>query len=129
MERLIEGKVRARAWKGEFEHYDEIKDYIYKVHKSGGDVKILKGRDNRASHVVENLNSKVIPVGVYDDIGPKIRLYICDYRYLFFVVAPGKVFIGFMGSDPKTLESGKNYLNGNGITHVNSSLDNSIARI
>ena len=90
--------------KGEFSHYDEVKDHLYQIHEKGGEVKVIKGDDERTSLIVKDLHSKNIPVRIATSSEPKIRMYICNNEYLYFVSTPGRIFIGFKGSDQKTLE-------------------------
>jgi hypothetical protein len=90
--------------KGEFEHYDEVKDLLSTIHKNGGLVKIIKGRDANTFHVVHDLKTRGIPVRIREIDYPKIRLYICDEKYLFCFPVRKKKFIGFTGNCSKTLE-------------------------
>lgn len=87
--------------KGGFAHYDEVKDYLERIHQNGGEVRVLKGRDGRTEYVVSDLVSKGIVVRVHERSSPKIRLYICDEEYLYFVSLPERIFWGFNGSEPE----------------------------
>jgi hypothetical protein len=87
--------------KGGFAHYDEVKDSLERIHQNGGEVRVLKGKDGRTEYVVSDLVSKGIAVRVHERSSPKIRLYICDEEYLYFVSLPERIFWGFNGSEPE----------------------------
>ncbi|MCH7922024.1 MAG: hypothetical protein IH975_03175 [Nitrospinae bacterium] len=103
----IGGGIVSLLWlmKGEFAHYEDVKDNLSRIHNEGGVVHVLKGRDDRTSLVVSDLHARGIPVRVHSAHTPKIRFYICDGEYFYFVSTPGRIFLGFMGSDPQTLEA------------------------
>ena len=86
--------------KGEFGHYDEVKEHLYSIHRNGGDIKVLKGKDNRADYIANDLADKRIPVRVHERTSPNVRFYVCDDEYLYFVSLPNKEFCGFSGNNP-----------------------------
>ena len=98
--------------KGEFGHFDEVKTYLYTIRKRGGDVRILKGDDYRATRIANELYAERVPVRLVQHELPKTRFYLCEDKYLFFFSFPRRIFWGFTGSDPATLLALRNVFEG-----------------
>ena len=92
----------ALIMKGEFGHYEQVRDHLFRAHDAGVSLRILKGNDERAHWIKHDLESHGIPTRLHDAMIPKIRAYLFGDNYLYFVSLPGREFWGFFGDASET---------------------------
>jgi len=98
--------------KGEFEHYDEIKEVLAKIEvvdPNGKrlDIRVLKGRDQGWDYVSTGLNLRGIRCVAWDPESPKVRYYVFPRSHLLLLALGEGQFIAFAGGDPRAVAASK----------------------
>lgn len=82
LEKGVELIKEIRAAKGEFEHYDQIKDPLFKLRRGGVNIAVLKGEDGELERISRDLEAHNIPCRSWKPIRPAVRYYLIDNAYL-----------------------------------------------
>lgn len=89
-----------RAAKGEFKHYDQVKDRLQAVRMAGADVAVLKGTDPSLEDIAADLQTRSIPCRAWTPARPAIRYYLVDGSFLFLFSHGNGAFTIFGGERP-----------------------------
>jgi len=106
----IAKKIQLLIAKGEFEHYDEIKDILKALRKSDPDknifdIRVLKGKKTGWEYVKKGLDDFDIPCFAWSPTSPKVRYYGFPLSHmLLFALGEGQ-FIAFSGGDSNAVKS------------------------
>lgn len=95
--------------KGEFEHYDEIKDVLKAIRDADPDrkarIRVLKGRDQGWDYVSTGLRMRGIECRAWSPESPRIRYYAFPLTHmLVFSLGDGQ-FLAFTGSDRDAVQA------------------------
>ena len=104
---IAEGIKVCLPAKGEFNHFDEIKDRLAVVREQGADVRVLKGADNRLDRVARELQGLGIPCRTWSPTKPAVRYYRVGASYLLLLSHGGGDYSFFGGLDAEAVAATK----------------------
>ncbi len=102
--------IIVRIAKGEFEHFDEIKDELAslantEIPSHTVDIQILKGADDSLEYVKTGCQVRNIKCIPWKAESPRIRYYAFPISHLLLFALGDGQFLAFTGTDPKAVQA------------------------
>lgn len=96
--------------KGEFEHYDEIKDVLKAIKDADPsgkkyDLGVLKGTETGWEYVRKGLEFRGIPCITWSPDAPRVRYYAFPVTHMLLFALGDEQFLAFSGGDPEAVKS------------------------